>query len=246
MSSINLSGSDPQKRLESEVSCGCGADSVREIGVSGQLFSGDPERVEPEWLMDGVCLLRAFAEPQRLAPLIESVLQISPLRQMVTSRGFKMSVATSNCGDVGWVSDRKGYRYARIDPETQKPWPDMPEVFSRLASEAATQAGFSNFLSDACLINRYHVGAQMGAHQDKDEQDFAAPIVSVSLGIPARFYMVGPERRGRSTPIDLLSGDVVVFGGPARRHFHGVRKLKPAKDALFRDQRVNLTFRKAL
>jgi len=219
---------------------------MREIGVSGELFGADTGALEPEWVMEGVCLLRSFADPLRLAPLIESVLSISPLRQMVTSRGFKMSVATSNCGSVGWVSDRKGYRYSTVDPETQKPWPAMPEVFSQLASAAASKAGFRNFQSDACLINCYKSGTQMGAHQDKDEQDFAAPIVSVSLGIPARFFIVGPERRGQSTPIDLLSGDVVVFGGPARKHFHGVRKLKPAKDALFGDQRVNLTFRKAL
>lgn len=204
------------------------------------LFDSDPIPV-----MEGVWLLRAHADPHVFAPMVESVLALSPLRQMVTPRGQAMSVSTSNCGEVGWIADRKGYRYVSCDPETGKPWPPMPAVFARLATDAAAICGFDHFHPDACLINRYLPGTQMGAHQDRDEQDFAAPIVSVSLGIPARFFLVGPKRTGRATPVDLASGDVIVFGGAARRHFHGVRKLKPARDDLFGAQRVNLTFRKA-
>ncbi len=164
---------------------------------------------------------------------------------MTTPRGFLIGVAMSNCGECGWVSDRKGYRYSDIDPESNEPWPAMPDCFVELARQAASLCGFAAFAPDVCLINRYEVGKGMGAHQDKDEAMFDQPIVSVSLGLPARFFMIGPERRGRSTPIDLCDGDVVVFGGQARLHYHGVRPLKPGEHPRHGPVRWNLTFRRA-
>ena len=194
-------------------------------------------------ILPGVDVCRAMAAPAQLQGVINDVLADSPLRHMQTSRGQTMSVAMSNCGSVGWVSDRRGYRYSPDDPLTGKPWPAMPQVLQALATNAAARCGYAHFHPDACLINQYLPGARMGAHQDRDECDFSQPIVSVSLGLPARFFMVGPERKGRSTPIDLESGDVVVFGGPARLFFHGVRPLKPGSDRVFGGQRINLTFR---
>lgn len=193
----------------------------------------------------GMVLLPGFADSAQLHKPLQQVLASSPLRQMQTSRGFMMSVHTSNCGVLGWVSDRSGYRYDPIDPVTGKPWPAIPDAFLQLATGAAELAGFTHFIPDACLINQYRPGTQMGAHQDKDESDFSQPIVSVSLGINARFYVLGPEKRGTSIPVDLTDGDVVVFGGSARRHYHGVRKLKEAVHPRFGSVRWNLTFRKA-
>lgn len=156
-----------------------------------------------------------------------------------------MSVAMTSCGDVGWVSDRRGYRYSPVDPISGNPWPPLPTEFLRLAQRAASRAGFENFTPDTCLINRYTPGTGMGAHQDKDEKDLSAPVVSVSLGIPARFFVLGEQRQGRSLPVDLQDGDVIVFGGPARHLFHGVRKLKAGEHATFGAVRWNMTFRKA-
>ncbi|MFK8080438.1 MAG: alpha-ketoglutarate-dependent dioxygenase AlkB [Granulosicoccus sp.] len=194
----------------------------------------------------GMYLLPGFADSSELQAPLQQVLAVSPLRQMQTSRGFSMSVHTSNCGKVGWISDRKGYRYVELDPVSGQPWQAMPEEFAALATAAAAVAGFANFEPDACLINHYQPGTQMGAHQDRDESDFSQPIVSVSLGIDARFFVIGPEKRGKSTPVDLSDGDVVVFGGPARRYYHGVRKLKESTHSRFGAARWNLTFRKAL
>lgn len=197
-------------------------------------------------ICEGMYLLPGFVDSSALQPELESVLQESPLRKMQTSRGFDMSVSNSNCGKVGWISDRKGYRYTRLDPQTGNFWPAMPDSFLSLAQRAAKEAGFPSYLPDACLINRYQPGNQMGAHQDRDEQDFDAPIVSVSLGIDARFFVIGPERRGKSIAVDLSDGDVLVFGGPARMFYHGVRKLKYAEHPIWGAMRCNLTFRTAL
>ncbi|MFK7858723.1 MAG: alpha-ketoglutarate-dependent dioxygenase AlkB [Granulosicoccus sp.] len=194
----------------------------------------------------GMYVLPRFADSGTLLAPLQTVLAHSPLRQMQTSRGFLMSVLTSNCGKVGWISDRKGYRYVEADPVSGEPWHRMPEEFASLASDAAASAGFANFEPDACLINHYRPGTQMGAHQDQDESDFTQPIVSVSLGIDARFYVIGPSKRGKSTPVDLSDGDVMVIGGPARRYYHGVRKLKESTHSKFGAVRWNLTFRKAL
>jgi len=207
---------------------------------TGSLFE-DPVTVLP-----GVHFLPKFANSSQLKPVIDAVCAASPVRNMVTRRGQTIQVAMTNCGDLGWVSDTKGYRYTPIDPLSDTPWPDMPAMLKTLAQDAAAAAGFENFCPDACLINRYQPGLQMGAHQDRDESDFSQPIVSVSLGIPARFYFLGSERRGSSTPVDLTDGDVVVFGDEARLYYHGVRKLKPNDDPIWGAFRWNLTFRKAM
>jgi alkylated DNA repair protein (DNA oxidative demethylase) len=165
---------------------------------------------------------------------------------MVTPGGYSMSVAMTNCGAAGWVTDRSGYRYTAEDPSTGRPWPPMPDAFSTLAREAASAAGFLDFTPDACLINRYEPGARMSLHQDRDERDFTAPIVSVSLGLPALFLWGGAKRSERPRRIPLIHGDVVVWGGPARMTFHGVQPLPDGVHPLTGAVRYNLTFRKAL
>jgi len=169
----------------------------------------------------------------------------APLRHMVTSRGFHMSVAMTNAGPRGWVSDRRGYRYSAVDPETQQPWPDLPAALRTLAQSAALAAGFPDFQPDACLINRYVPGARMSLHQDRDEADFSQPIVSVSLGLPATFQLGGLQRQDKTQRISLEHGDVLVWGGPARLRFHGVLPLKAGVHPLLGEQRINLTFRRA-
>jgi DNA oxidative demethylase len=169
----------------------------------------------------------------------------SPFRHMVTPGGHRMSVAMTNCGALGWVTDRKGYRYEARDPETQTKWPSMPEVFLRLGVNAAAEAGFPSFVSDACLINRYEVGAKMSLHQDQDEHDFNQPIVSVSLGLPATFLFGGAKRNDKTLRVAVTHGDVVVWGGPARLNYHGVLPLKEGVHPLLGSYRFNLTFRKA-
>ena len=202
---------------------------------------------DPVEIVDGMQLLPGFADSQLLFTEIQSLIKQAPLRHMGTRRGFTMSVAMTNCGDLGWVSDRSGYRYSPIDPDSGQPWPEMPSALKGLAHDAAQLAGFDRFSPDACLINRYVPGAQMGAHQDRNEQDRTQPIVSVSLGIPARFFVVvdNPMAGQKSIPIDLSDGDVIVFGGAARMCSHGVRKLKAGHDPLWGESRWNLTFRRA-
>ena len=155
-----------------------------------------------------------------------------------------MSVAMTNCGSVGWVSDGTGYRYDAIDPESGQKWPAMPPVLRRLAADAASDAGFNGFEPEACLINRYVPGAKLSLHQDKDELDFAAPIVSVSLGLPAIFLFGGPKRTDKPSRYRLEHGDVAVWGGPSRLFFHGVAPLADGEHAVMGRQRINLTFRK--
>jgi alkylated DNA repair protein (DNA oxidative demethylase) len=191
-------------------------------------------------------LLRGFCEPAVLMPVVERVVAASPLRHMVTPGGHAMSVAMTNCGALGWVSDRSGYRYDRVDPLTGAPWPALPPEFSRLAVAAADAAGFPRFDPDACLVNRYAVGTRLTAHQDRNERDFSAPIVSVSLGLPAVFFVhEGDGRAGPARAIKLASGDVLVWGGPSRLAYHGVRDLKPGTDQLTGPFRFNLTMRRA-
>jgi alkylated DNA repair protein (DNA oxidative demethylase) len=164
---------------------------------------------------------------------------------MVTPGGYRMSVAMTNCGSLGWVSDRTGYRYSTIDPESGLPWPQMPDAFFRLATSAAAQAGFTQYVPDACLINRYAPGAKLSLHQDKDEKDFGQPIVSVSLGIPAVFLFGGLKRSDKPARVSLTHGDVVVWGGPDRLRYHGVLPLKESHHPVVGGYRVNLTIRKA-
>jgi alkylated DNA repair protein (DNA oxidative demethylase) len=200
-----------------------------------------------ERLDDGARLLRGFAckaAPDLIAA-IGNVSAISPCRHLMTPGGFRMSVAMTNCGDYGWISDRRGYRYDRIDPETGKPWPAMPAAFIDLATAAAKAAGYPDFRSDACLVNRYEPGTRLTLHQDKDEGDFTHPIVSVSLGLPAIFLWGGLERGDRARRIPLFHGDVVVWGGPSRLRYHGIAPLKEGIHPDLGAQRLNLTFRRA-
>lgn len=215
--------------------------------MSGLLFP-DASEHEDGSLPDGALWLRGFAAAD--APvLIEALHQaaaVSPFRHMVTPGGYRMSVAMTNCGRAGWVSDPSGYRYDAIDPDTGSPWPPIPAVFERLAAGAAQAAGFAGFAPDVCLINRYEPGAKLSLHQDKDERDFSAPIVSISLGLPAVFLFGGIRRSDRPRRIRLESGDVVVWGGPARLVYHGVAPLAAGEHPLTGRCRINLTFRKAL
>jgi alkylated DNA repair protein (DNA oxidative demethylase) len=188
-------------------------------------------------------LLGSRADPSALAPLIAELARAAPFRFMTTKRGAQLSAAMTSCGSCGWVSDRRGYRYESADPDTDRPWPALPSEFAQLAAASAAEAGFQGFQPDTCLINRYAVGAGMGLHQDADEHDFDQPIVSVSLGLPTAFLIGGAERRERPRPLPVQSGDVVVFGGPARLLFHGVRPVKAGSDPLFGPFRYNLTFR---
>ncbi|MEA1029673.1 DNA oxidative demethylase AlkB [Pseudomonas sp. N-137] len=192
-------------------------------------------------------VLRGFALPwlERLLPALEAVLLAAPFRQMVTPGGFTMSVALSSCGALGWTTDRSGYRYTAQDPQTGQPWPDMPAVFRELAQAAARQAHFEHFEPDACLINRYVPGARMSLHQDKNERCLSAPIVSMSLGLPAVFQFGGFERSDKSLRVPLFHGDIVVWGGVDRLRYHGVLPLKQGQHPKLGAQRINLTFRTA-
>jgi len=213
---------------------------------NGDLF-GPPDLPAKEVFAEGAMLLRRFAADVE-RPLLDTVGQliaISPLRQMTTPGGFRMSVAMTNTGAVGWVSDPHGYRYDPIDPLTGAQWPVMPELFRDLARRAASSAGFDGFEPDACLINRYEPGTRLSLHRDYDERDARAPIVSVSLGVPARFLWGGLKRTDAIKRVPLLSGDVVVWGGPSRFVYHGVAPIKVDEHPLTGPQRINLTFRKA-
>ena len=215
---------------------------------SPDLFDLQPFTTPPqaEWVRDGMVHLRGFAEPSALLAEIETLAAVSPFRHLVTPGGHTMSVAMTNCGALGWVSDRSGYRYSAVDPQTGAPWPAMPDVFTALARDAATAAGFADFAPDACLVNRYAVGSRLTAHQDRDERGYDQPIVSVSVGLPATFFVhEGDSRMGRARSVRVASGDVVVWGGPARLAYHGVREIKPGVDALTGPVRFNLTFRQA-
>ena len=204
---------------------------------------GEPRDIQ---LAPGAMLLAGFARPIE-TPLIESVNAIinrAPFRHLITPGDHRMSVAMTNCGRVGWVSDRTGYRYYAIDPDSGNPWPQMPAVFADLALRAAARAGFADFRPDACLINRYDPGAKLSLHQDKDELDFNAPIVSVSLGLVATFLFGGLNRSDKTARYRLVHGDVVAWGGPSRLAYHGVMPLADGEHPLLGAQRINLTFRK--
>ncbi len=199
-------------------------------------------------LSNGAVLLGGYAAPvgTELIAALDQVVAAAPFRRMVTPGGHTMSVAMTNCGAAGWVTDHAGYRYDPVDPETGLRWPAMPCVFADLAARAAAKAGFDGFAPDACLINRYEPGARLSLHQDRDERDFGAPIVSVSLGLPAVFLFGGTRRTERPRRVALTHDDVVVWGGPARLAFHGVMPLADGEHPVLGRQRLNLTFRKAL
>ena len=215
---------------------------------TGDLFSGlPPGEPSTEPLAEGATLLRGFAAADAggLVAALGPIIAAAPFRHMITPGGYTMSVAMTNCGGAGWVSDRGGYRYDRHDPETSRPWPRMPPAFLDLAVRAGTAGGFPDFAPNSCLINRYAPKTRLSLHQDKDEGDFSAPIVSVSLGLPAIFLFGGARRSDRPRRIRLESGDVVVWGGPARMTYHGVAALADGSDPLTGGHRINLTFRNA-
>jgi DNA oxidative demethylase len=216
--------------------------------LTTDLFDSLPDvRPSRETIAEGAVLLRGFARPveDELIAALREMVEQAPFRHMLTPGGHQMSVAMTNCGSAGWVTDRSGYRYDTIDPESKKPWPPMPASFLALAKQAALEAGFDNFATDACLINRYQPGARMSLHQDRDEGDFGAPIVSVSLGLPAIFLFGGLKRSDKTQRYRLQHGDIAVWGGPARLVFHGVAPLADGEHAVLGRQRINLTFRKA-
>jgi alkylated DNA repair protein (DNA oxidative demethylase) len=198
-------------------------------------------------LATGVTMLKGFAlvDAELLLEQVREIAAISPFRHMVTPGGFTMSVGLTNCGRLGWVTDRSGYRYDPVDPATGRAWPSMPAVFERLARNAAGEAGFANFTPDACLVNRYEPEARLTLHQDKNERDYDAPIVSVSLGLPARFLLGGLKRSDRTKSVPLIHGDVLVWGGPSRLRFHGVAPIREGHHPATGSYRINLTFRRA-
>jgi alkylated DNA repair protein (DNA oxidative demethylase) len=177
---------------------------------------------------------------------LQTITAQSPFRHMTTPGGFVMSVAMTNCGAAGWVTDRSGYRYDAIDPQTGQPWPPLPDCFRALAVSAATAAGYPRFVPDACLINRYEPGARLSLHQDKNERDLDAPIVSVSLGLPATFQFGGLKRNDPVRKFGLRHGDVAIWGGPSRLFYHGVTELRDGEHDKLGRMRINLTFRRAL
>ena len=210
-------------------------DSIREPGLPRDLLG------------PGTAILNGFAlgRETELAFVMQAISKLAPFRHMITPGGFRMSVALTNCGTYGWVTDRTGYRYDSIDPETGQHWPGMPGNFLELARDAASAAGFPSFNPDACLINRYEPGSRLTLHQDKNEQDFTQPIVSVSLGLPATFLFGGMERSDKTVRVPVHHGDVIVWGGPPRLRYHGINPLKDGVHPMFGGYRYNLTFRVA-
>jgi len=200
-----------------------------------------------ESLCEGAVVLRGFAlaDEAPLLQALDAIVAQAPFRHLITPGGFRMSVGMTNAGPLGWVSDRRGYRYDPLDPLSGKPWPSMPPAFLQLAGAAAAHSGFAGFVPDACLVNRYEAGTRLSLHQDRDERDLSQPIVSVSLGIPAVFLFGGLQRCDRQLRVPLAHGDVVVWGGPARLRHHGVLPLKSNHHAMLGDCRINLTLRRA-
>jgi len=212
------------------------------------LFEGVSAGERPEPLAEGAVVLRGFARREAAALLaaVRKVTAAAPFRNMITPGGLRMPVAMTNCGGAGWVTDRRGYRYEAADPMTGRRWPPIPVSFRELARGAADAAGFVGFEPDACLVNRYEPGTRLSLHRDENERDLSAPIVSVSLGLPAVFLFGGLSRGDRTRRVPLESGDVVVWGGPARLTYHGIAPLAAGEDPLTGQFRINLTLRKAL
>lgn len=216
--------------------------------MTGDLFTRvSDEKCVDEPLDAGATVLRGFAltRERELLQALQTIVAQAPFRHQVTPGGLRMSVGMTNAGALGWVSDRRGYRYDPIDPVSGNPWPPMPAEFTQLAVEAAAAASFPHFAPDACLINRYEPGNRLSLHQDRDERDMTQPIVSVSLGIPAVFLFGGLQRSDKVRRVPLGHGDIVVWGGPTRLHYHGVLPVKPNQHTVLGACRINLTFRRA-
>ena len=210
--------------------------------AAGDLFGGK----EPVWFGPNAVLFPGFAEDEAAKLFADMIVlaERSPFRHQVTPGGFEMSVAATNCGRLGWITDKSGYRYGPIDPVTQSPWPEMPVSFQETAVRAGVKAGY-DFEPDACLINRYSPGARLSLHQDRSERDMAHPVVTVSLGLPATFQWGGAKRTDRTTTMPLHHGDVVVWGGADRLRFHGVKELPDGEHPMTGRTRYSLTFRYA-
>lgn len=199
-----------------------------------------------EMIDEGVTLFRNYVDSEVFYNHIMKMSKIAPFRHMITPGGKRINVSITNAGDVGWYSDRKGYRYSKIDPLSGNSWPALPQIFIKTACAVATKSGFDNYMPDSCLINCYEPAVRLTPHQDQDEKDFNQPIVSLSIGVSAIFQLYGNKRGGTPKNIILNDGDILVFGGPARRYFHGVKKLDLDSHPLTGSKRYNLTFRKAL
>ena len=217
------------------------------MSISGQLFDNADSSGSAERLSEGAVLFhgRLLDDAEAIVETIREINRQAPFRHLVTPGGHKMSVSMTSCGDLGWMSDRKGYRYTASDPRSDRPWPPMPALFSELAGAAAREAGFPGYEPDACLINRYRPGAKLSLHQDKDEADYDHPVVSFSLGLPATFLWGGFRRKDKPNRLLLEHGDVIVWGGPDRLRYHGIAPLAEGEHPLLGAQRINLTFRKA-
>jgi DNA oxidative demethylase len=215
--------------------------------MTADLFDSADVLPAREPIGEGALLLRGFARSiqQDLLNAVKWVSEQAPFRRMFTPGGHQMSVAMTNCGSLGWVTDRTGYRYDAIDPDSGRPWPEMPPIFRELAGQASAQAGFPGSRPEACLVNRYEPGTRLSLHQDRDEKSYDAPIVSVSLGLPAIFLWGGLKRSDKTARYRLEHGDVVVWGGPSRLFFHGVAPLADGEHAALGRTRINLTFRRA-
>ena len=196
----------------------------------------------------GAVLMRGLgrAGDVQILQAVESIIAQAPLRQPHTPGGYTMSIQTTRCGSVGWLSEPGGYRYSTINPRTGQPWPAVPECLMDFAVDAATQAGYPDFVPDSCMINQYLPGNKLGLHQDRDERDLRAPVVSLSLGLPAIFLFGGLQRTGKTQRYRLAHGDVVVWGGPSRLAFHGILPLAHGDHALVGQRRLNVTFRRVL
>lgn len=198
-----------------------------------------------ELLAEGAVILRGFARDvgKELLLHIAAIAGVSPFRHLIMANGMPMAVAITNCGPLGWISTVKGYRYSSTDPMTGRPWPGMPASFHTLAVQAAHAAGFEGFNPGVCIINRYTVGTHLHMHQDRDETRDAQPVVSVSLGLPAKFRFGGQGKGQPARLVPLEHGDVAVWGGRSRMAYHGIAPLEPGTHPLTGDVRLNLTFR---
>ncbi len=201
---------------------------------------------EMEELAPGIFLFQRYVDETEIFNIVNYARAEAPIRHMITPGGKKINVSGVSMGDAGWYSDRRGYRYEKTDPLSGKPWPKIPDDIGEIVTIAAAKAGFNNFVPDSCFINCYEPGVRLTAHIDQDEVDFSKPIVSISLGVSAIFQVFGEKRGGKAMNIPLHSGDLLIFGGPARRHYHGVKKIETQSHPLTGDKRYNLTFRKAL